>query len=148
MAELLEPKELKITTQGGAEKVYIISKIPYMSGGREICTQFVTTALPKAGDYKLNEALSRKMFSFVAVRVDGADIRMTTDDLINNHVPDFQTGIRLEKEMLEYNFGFFEQEKISAFLKAAATKAQAWLMPILSQLQQQSLKKDGQHSTN
>ncbi len=145
---LLEPKELEITTQSGAVKTFVLSKIPYMAGGREICTQFIPTALPKAGDYKLNEELSLKMFSFIAVRVDGRDIRLQTRELINNHVPDFQTGLRLEKEMLEYNFGFFDAEKIQKFQQAAGAKLIQFLTPILTQLQQLSSKKDAPPSTN
>lgn len=146
--DLIEPKDFVVKTQGGLEKTFILSKIPYMSGGREICSQFITTAMPKIGNYPMNEDLAKKMFSFVGVKTDGGVVRLLTADLINNHVPDFQTGARLEKEMLEYNFGFFDPEKISAFQKALGQKLQGLIMPILTQLQAQLSKKDAPHSMN
>jgi len=146
--DLIEPKELVVRTQSGAEKTFIISKIPYMSGGREVCTQFITTAAPKIGDYKTNEELALKLFSFVAVKTDVGQIRLTTRDLVNNHIPDFQTGVRLEKEMLEYNFGFFDLEKIQRSMAALGDKLQAFLMPILTRLQEQLSKQAEPRSMN
>lgn len=146
--DLIEQKEITITTQSGVEKVFVLSKIPYMSGGREICSQFITSAMPKVGEYKLNEELSIKMFGFIAAKVGDAQVRLQTREIINNHVLDFQTGLRLEKEMLEYNFGFFDQEKIQKFLRDLGAKFQLSLMPILTQLQQQFSKKDAPPSTN
>lgn len=146
--DLIEPKEITITTQAGAEKVYVLSKIPYMGGGREICTQFIPTAMPKVGNYTSNEDLALKMMGFVAAKVDDKLVRLQTRELCNNHIPDFQTGLRLEKEMLEYNFGFFDAEKIQRFQQAAGEKIAQFLMPILTQLQHQFLKKDGPPSMN
>lgn len=146
--DLIEPKELVVKTQNGVEKTYIISKIPYMSGGREICTQFITTAAPKVGNYQMNEALSLKMFCFIAVKTDMGQVRLSSAELINNHVPDFQTGIRLEKEMLEYNFGFFDLEKIQRSAALVADKLQAFLTPILTRLLEQFSKKDAPPSMN
>ena len=148
MIDLIEPKEITITTQNGVEKVFVLSKIPYMSGGREICSQFIPSALPKVGEYALNEALSLKMMGFIAAKSQDTLIRLQTRELVNNHVPDFQTGLRLEKEMLEYNFGFFDQAKVQKFLTEVGAKARELIMPTLIQFVQSSLKKDAPPSTN
>jgi hypothetical protein len=145
---MIEPKELVLTTPAG-EKTYILSKIPYASGGREVMTMYIPTALPKVGDYKANEELALKLMAHVGVKLPGGNtINLTTRDLINNHVPDFQTGIRLEKEMLEYNMGFFDPEKISEFRIKMAKALRAWITPILTELQQSFSKADAPASTN
>ncbi|MEG7741712.1 hypothetical protein U2084_14840, partial [Listeria monocytogenes] len=90
--------------------------------------QFIPTAAPSVGDYAANEALMLKMLSFVAVETGaGQPIQLSTRALIDNHVPDFRTGVELEKAMLEYNFGFFELGAISDLSKDFASKAQAWI---------------------
>lgn len=137
MPELIEPKEIQIKTQSGEEKTYIISKMPYANGGREVCSQFIPTAMPKVGNYEVNEKLMLKMMGFVAVKTGGAQIRLETAELVSNHVPDFQTGIRLEKEMIEYNFGFFDPAKISNFLDGLTQSFLQKISPILIQLREQ-----------
>lgn len=142
---LIEPKTITITTQAGTEKNYIISKMPYASGGREVLTQFIPTAAPTVGDYQANEALMLKMMGFVAVEsTAGAPIQLTTRALIDNHVPDFRTGVELEKAMLEYNFGFFELGAISDLSGTIASKAQAWITKILTDSLEQSSAKGKQ----
>lgn len=145
---MIQPKNITVKTESGEDKVYTLTKIPYMSGGREILTQFIPTAMPKVGDYQLNEALSKKLFGFVFVDVGGNKIALSTTDLINNHVPDFQVGLRIEKEMLEYNFGFFDQGKILAFFQDLGQKAQASILPILTRLLEQSSQKAEPPSKN
>jgi hypothetical protein len=48
------------------------------------------------------------MMRYVAVeRDDGSMLRLSTQALIDNHVPDGEALIRLELEMLKYNTSFF-----------------------------------------
>ena len=91
---LLEPKKITLTDQSGKDHVYQLGKMPYLCGGREVCTQFLSTAMPKVGDYEKNEALSLKMFQYIAVVTADREITLSTIDLVNNHVPDFVTGIK------------------------------------------------------
>jgi len=128
---MIRQKEFKLETEDGV-KTYVLHKIPYLAGGREVCTQFIPTGLPKVGDYKRNEELAQIIFSYVDVITEaGTPIRLTTKDLVGNHVPDFQTGVKIEKEMLEFNFGFFDTGKIYASLKSLAQQHQAKILPIL-----------------
>ena len=145
----IDRKEISITTQAGTEKKYIISKVPYLSGGREICTQFVPTATPKIGDYEANEKLAVKMFSHISVILsDGQELALTTPDLVSNHVPDFLTGFKLEGAMLEHNMGFSVIEKVSGFLQALTEIMKQQITKTLMESPAQSSKKAAPRSKN
>ena len=146
---MIDPKEITIKTQKGEDKVFVISKMPYASAGREVCTQFISSAMPQLGHYPTNHDLMLKMMAYVGVKQENGNVQMlTTPALVDNHITDVQTGIRLEKEMLEYNFGFFDLEKTSAFLQGLSQKFLTFLTPMLTQLSQQLSKKDAPPSTN
>lgn len=145
----IDRKEISITTQAGTEKKYIISKVPYLAGGREICTQFVPTATPKIGDYAANEALALKMFAHIEVVLqDGTTIALSTSDLVSNHVPDFITGIKLEEAMLEHNMGFSVIAKASGFLSELTEILKQLNTKISTASPAQSSKKVAQRSKN
>lgn len=145
---MIEPKEITITGGDGKQRSYIISKLPYASGGREICSQYLPTAMPKVGDYKTNHELFLKMMGFVQAVTDNGPISLTTSALIDNWVDDFQTGIKLEKAMLEYNIGFFDTGKISDTFKTFAQNLQPLITKILSQWQEFSLQNKEPRSKN
>ena len=116
---MIDPKDITIEDQSGRDRRYRLSKIPYLDGAREVCSQYISTALPKVGDYQENQKLAEKMFRYiVAITDDGNEIQLTTSALVNNHVPDFQTGIKLEAAMLEHNVGFSVAGKIQQFRKS------------------------------
>lgn len=145
---MLEEKTITLKNRKGEEKKFVLTEIPYYSGGREILTQFLPTAMPKVGDYQLNEALSKKLFTHISVVVGEHKIPLTTDELVHNHVTDTLMGLALEKEMLEHNFGFFDPGKISAFLKTLGQKAVASILPILTELRAQLSSNDSPPSTS
>ena len=62
MPDLIEPKEIELPDQGGKPQKFIISKFSAFDG-REICTQYPMSALPKLGDYKANEEILQKMLA-------------------------------------------------------------------------------------
>lgn len=113
MENLIEPKEIEI---GGRR--YILSKVP-ATVGREMILQYMPANLPKIGDRALSREMMMRLMSYVAVPLDGMPNpqRLTTEALINNHVPDGEALCRLEVEMLDYNFGFFEIGKTLNSLK-------------------------------
>lgn len=131
MPELLHPKEIKVTDQEGAEKTYIISKFPAVDG-REIVTQYPTTALPKIGDYNVNKAVMLKLMCFVAVPGKEEPLRLTTQALIDNHVPDWETLGKIEMEMLQYNCSFLRAGKLSTSLEGVFQKALALITKTLT----------------
>lgn len=139
---MLQPKEQSITLADGSEKTFILHKFPAVEG-REIVTQYPLSALPKLGDYKVNEEIMLKLLSYVGVRNDdtGNVLMLTTRALVNNHVPDFEALMRLEAAMLEYNCSFFANGKVLTFFEAIAAKAQTLISKTLTDLLPQSSPK-------
>lgn len=145
--DLIEPKEVTITTQAGVEKTYVFSKIPYLSV-REIMAQYPSSAMPKIGDYSLNEAMAKKLLSYVAIMTENGPLRLTTAALIDNHIPDLVTGGRIELGMIEYQVGFFETGQASIFFEGLTRKALAFLTRILTQSQVQLSTQEKPASTS
>lgn len=107
MADLIKPKEITVTDIDGEGKQYIISRLP-ATVGREILATYPVANAPKIGDYGKSTEAMRLMMGYVAVPVDmGEPLRLKTQALIDNHVPDGQTLVKLELEMLKYNTDFF-----------------------------------------
>ena len=147
--ELIKPTEVTITDQDGTERRYRIGQIPYLSGGREVCSQYITSAMPKVGNYETNEALARKLFSHVDIMLEGDNgQRLTTDALVNNHVPDFVTGLQLEKEAIEHNLGFSIIGKLQESRQLWAAKLPELITAILTTLRESSPAPDNAPGTN
>lgn len=146
-APLIEPKEVTIETQSGSKKTYILSKFPAIQG-REIISQYPVSAIPKIGDYATNQAVMLKLMCFVAVNIDGTELKLFTKELVDNHVPDWETLVKIEKGMMEYNCSFFGEGRNSNFSAVIAQKARPLITKILTDLLEQSSLKKAQHSTN
>lgn len=130
--ELLQPKEISIPDGDGNERIFILSKFDAVAG-REIVFQYPMTALPKVGDYKLNEELMFKLMSYVAVPSEnGTPLRLTTRALVNNHCPDWESLYAVEKEMMKYNCSFFRNGRISNFFDDVAQIFKAKITEILT----------------
>lgn len=114
MAELLNPKTVFVEDRHGVKRGFVIGQFPAIAG-REIAAKYPTSiaALAKQWEenqYGENEKIMMKAMSFVEVILeDGRVQRLETAALIDNHVPDAECLMRLEKELLEYNFSFFEK---------------------------------------
>lgn len=138
---LLNPKPQDIECRDGTSKVFILSHFPAVQG-REIVTQYPLTAIPKVSEYSANEATMLKMMAFVGVPhptdPTAPPTLLTTKELVNNHVPDFEALMRLEAAMLEYNCSFFGNGKVSTFFESIAAKAQALISKTLTDLSQRS----------
>lgn len=136
---MIEPKQVTIVTQAGDERVYTISKFPAMAG-REIITQYPVTAAPKIGDYKANQEMMLKLMAYVTVEAGDVPLSLGSQSAIDNHVPDWQTLMKLEKEVLEYNCSFFAQGKLLVFLEGLAAQALPSIIKTLTDSLQQSLQ--------
>jgi hypothetical protein len=133
MADLIEPKEIELTGQNGKPVKFIISKFTAFDG-REFFTQYSLSALPKLGDYKVNEEILQKMLCYVAVPMpNGATpLRLATRDVVLNHVGDWELLAKLELALMQYNTSFFFAGKGSTFLKGLAEKLHPLLSAILT----------------
>lgn len=139
---LLKPSEIVLTDGEGVDRTFVLSKFPAILG-REIVTQYPTTAMPKVGDYKTNEALMMKIMARVGVpRDSGEPLLLSTPDLVNNHVPDFETLLKLEWAMMQYNCSFFRNGKVSTFFGFIAQQARALISETLTASSAQSSAKD------
>lgn len=146
---MLQPKDLTVTTQAGEERTFILSKFPAIAG-REIVAKYPLSAMPKLGDYAVNEETMLKLMAYVGVPQDGdrPPLRLTTRALIDNHIPDWETLARVEVAMMEYNVSFFGNGKASSFLETIATKAQQLLSQTLTDLSGQSSPQKKRRSTS
>lgn len=129
MADLLDLREFTLPTEKG-EKTFLLSKFPAIAG-REIITQYPTTAIPKIGDYRTNEDLMLKVMAFVGVPLEGGSvIRLDTRALVDNHVPDWEALMKIEWAMMDYNCAFFRDGRASAFLGSLTNK----VLPLITEM--------------
>lgn len=132
---LLQPQPITIADSDGVERTFLISKFPAIAG-REIIAKYPLSALPKLGDYKVNEETMFKLMAYVAVKTDDGFIRLLTPELINNHVVDWEVLVKIEEKMLEYNTSFFTGGFVQGFTSMLVEKA----APILSLILTNSLR--------
>lgn len=143
----LQPKPVQIECHDGTSKEFILSKFPAIAG-REIITQYPLSALPKLGDYATNKAMMLKIMSYVSVPTAAGPLALSTEQLVDNHVPDFECLMRLEMAMIEYNVSFFANGKASTFLSLIGEKVQALTIKTLTDLQGQSSPKNSPATKN
>lgn len=141
MLALLEP--ITKTIDG---KEFVLSKFPAVQG-REIIAKYPTSGMPKIGDYKVNEETMLKLMRYVAIN-GAAPIRLSTIDLINNHVGSWETLAKVEIAMMEYNCSFFQNGRVSTLLNDTAQNIPSWIAKILTALSQLSSQKEKQPLTN
>lgn len=135
---MLNPKTVPIECRDGTKKDFVLTHFPAIPG-REIVTQYPLTAIPKVGEYGANQAVMLKLMAHVGVPTpDGGTLMLTTEALVNNHVPDFECLMRIEAAMLEYNCSFFGNGKLSTFFDTIAAKAQALIARMLTDFSQRS----------
>jgi hypothetical protein len=129
---LLEPKEIQIE-----EKFFTISKFPAVAG-REIIAKYSTSAVPKVGDYTINEAMMFKMMNYCAVKVGSGLQTLSTQALIDNHTGNWETLLKLEWAIMEYNCSFFQNGRISTFFDDIARKLPEWVSRMWTDLSARS----------
>lgn len=115
-----EHKEVTIDSPNGKSATYILYKLPY-TAARKVAAYYPVSNLPKLGDYEKSEEGMSILMRHVGVRLENGEVqRLINNTLINNHVTEAVIGIKLEAAALAYNFDFFGQGGLSAFLKALA----------------------------
>lgn len=146
---MLKPKQIEVKTLDGDVRVYFVSRFPAVQG-REIIAKYPLSAMPKLGDYAVNEETMLKLMSFVAVPNEHGEpgLRLSTRALVDNHVPDWESLARIEVAMMEYNVSFFGNGRASTFFEGFAKKAQAWISKTLTDSLAQSSPKGKPRSTS
>jgi hypothetical protein len=137
---LLNPEEFRLAGPDGKERVYILSDFDAVAW-RHIVSQYPVTALPKVGDYAENEKLMYKIFSYVAVVTnDGRRLRLETEALVNNHIPNGEMLVKIEMKMMEKNVSFFRDGKIlSLFEKVIQVVVKSLSETLILSLEQSSV---------
>ena len=146
---LIQPKEVSFKYNDGEkdiEKKYFISKFPAIAG-REIVAKYPLSNLPKLGDYDISVEAMLKLMSYVtAVTTDGSEVALTTQSLIDNHIPDWEVLIKLEAAMLEYNCSFFGNGKALLSLETLKKQAVKLISKTWTEWSAQSSQKKRQRS--
>ncbi len=139
---MLEPKDIEING-----KQFVIHKFDAVEGRRIICN-YPTTALPKVGDYDANEEIMLRLMKYVSVRANDTTVALTSMALINARTGDWETLMKLEAAVLEYNCSFFRKGLVSTLLEDLAQKLPVWISKILMDSLGQLSQKEKQPSTN
>lgn len=141
---LLQPKTVDINGYK-----FIISKMP-CTVAQEVIFKLPTGFVPLISQYSQAEEMAFKMLSYCErVYTDGrANVPLVSKAIIDNHVPDFQTLMKLEQECLQYNYDFFAQGKVLSFLNKGLSLAESKASGILTDLLDRLLSAGVQLSTN
>ena len=147
MAELNNPKTVFVNDKDGKPLGFIIGQFPAITG-REIAAKYPTSVAAMAkqweeNQYNENEKIMLKALSYVErILEDGSTVRLTTAALVDNHVPDAECLMRLEKELLQYNFSFFEKFLSSVSSGGFVQNFVKLIMSTLTHSLQQSSKQE------
>lgn len=104
------------TGDGTTVKRYMIHTFSPLDG-RAILAGYPLAVLAKDHTYKGNEAAMKMLMRYVSVHElddsgdalpDNEGIHLVSDELINEHVPDWWTLVQLEFEALKYNCSFLQ----------------------------------------
>lgn len=123
--DLIDPKPVSINN-----KKFLLSKFPAIQG-RKIISSYPLTSLPKVGDYKQNEEIMLELMGFVAVDIGGNIQRLNSPDFVNAQTGDWETLVKLEISMIEYNCSFFRDGLVSTIWKDLAQKLPGWISKTL-----------------
>ena len=150
---LIGAERKTFTDVKGNPRKYWIGKVPWMGGGREILAEYIPSGLPKIGDYKKNENLARILYAaVVAIDDKGNHFPLTTDSMINNHIPDVKVAMELEAAVFDKSTDFLILGKVHEYRTAWSqtvdslaaslpTQFQKLLSALVSELTDSSKKK-------
>lgn len=146
---LIEPEELVIKDKSGNDRVYILSDFDAVNG-REIVALYPTSNLPKVGDYAVSKATMFKLMSYVAVPMPNGQppLRLSTEALINNHVPTSEMLAKIEWAMMVKNCSFFRDGRSLDFFDNLAQVFLQKLTEMLTLSSASSSTVEKQPSTN
>jgi hypothetical protein len=139
---MLEPQDIEINGRH-----FILTKFTPIAG-REIITKYPVSNLPKLGEYNISEETMLKLMSFVYVQAGDKQLPLTTKALVDNHTGSWETLVKLEYAMLEYNCSFLQNGSLSGFFSTIAQKLPTLISKILTDSLAQLSPADRPPSTN
>ena len=145
--ELLDPKEITLKKSG----VFKISRLPCLVA-REVFFRYLAgnvNLVAVATNYQASSGdIANKLISYTAHVVDGRDIRLESETLINQHVIDFAELGYLEGQMIQYNFDFLAVERWCPYLTQLGQHLEESVIKILMTFADSWLNKRLLRSTN
>lgn len=134
----LKPKEVEIEDKVANEKnMYVISKIPAFEAvsifDQELPALVVNMLKINNLSRDRIKELTLNIMKYVAIKKDDRLIPLTTEALIDNHCPSFETVNELLKQMINYNTSFFKDGKGLNFLQKLEALATEKITKILIQ---------------
>lgn len=134
MSELIKPKNITVKDADGTEHEFVISRLPAIAG-REVLAKYPMTNMPKTGDYGQSKDAMLLMMKYVGKEMENGEVlRLSSEALVNNHIPDGEALIRLEIETLRYNSSFFGNAGSQNFLDSLLEKLAAGLPKVIETL--------------
>lgn len=113
---------------------FLISKMPCLMS-QEVLIRIGQGLLPMINQYQITEDMAVKMLSRCQrIYGDKPNVPLISKEIIENHIPDFQTLMLLEKELLELNYGFFDFGSLLNFLSEGLSLAESKLSKMLTDL--------------
>lgn len=141
---MIKPKEITITDMDGVAKTYTITRFT-TTDGIDILLKLPMSAMPVIGDFEKLKGVRDDIFKFVFVDVNGNKIALSTKALIDNHVNDAGVAIKIIKEILVYNYSFFQNGTLSILFAKWAENIPVLAQKILIPLFMQSSQKNKRH---
>ena len=123
-------KTVPICTESKEVKEYTIHKFSPIDG-RGIVFGYPLSILSKEYSYAKNEEAMRKLFGYVSVTVDDVEVRLLTDSLIEQHIPDWWSLVQLEYQVLKYNCSFLENMDIKEVVSGTVKE---YMMSMIKEL--------------
>ncbi len=149
MNPLIKPKDVEVKDIDENVINVRLSRFP-ATEGRALITQYPTTSikqfLKQDKAYEENEAMMLKLMSYVEVEVGGDYQRLDTRAKINNFIPDGETLLKIEQQMLGYNTAFFSIGRVSKSLDGLSASIKPLVTKILAQSLASSSAKEKQPS--
>ena len=148
---LIKPLDLTITDLDGIERAYRLGRFPAVAG-LEIIAKVPSNVATLSKQLPHLRELVLQMCKYVAVDVptdDGGthEVILSTQALIDNHVPDGQTLLRLMFELMRHNTSFFgsADQSVLDYLLARLVDSYPKVIQMLTPLLQQLSASDTQH---
>ena len=114
--ELLDQKEVTVSSQDGEEKTYLVSKFP-ADPGMELVVDVACIAGGLATNNPSPEAMIAvidKALGYAAIPGPNGDpIPLNTAALRRSHIPDWEAKLALFFEVAKHNVGFFRNGRAS-----------------------------------
>lgn len=140
---MLKSKQLTV-----GSKEYTLYKFPAWEGIL-IASRLPPSLIPKIGEFEVYKEVIAEILSYVGVTISPGNIlKLSTSDLVNNHIEDWEHTFKLLMAMIEYNCSFFQDGRLSSSLDGITERLPAWISKILVLFAESSSPKEKQPLTS